>query len=796
MENKINDNYASAVLFLCIASATGIFLLSASSFNVPLLLLISCCAFAGCAYYFHIDFRFEKSRLLAPTILILIIGILLRIEIYPHFMGGQDQGLYANFSLIMLKSKGLFYIDEFRQSLPTDLQELYDRVVLPGTHLINSSKSQGTILFYPLHPMWMAVFGWFLGPHLQTTSLLFFTIFYLLGGKLIAQELYNSEKVGLLAMLLLATSPALVFFSKFPVTEMVALAFTINGLLFLFRAYGCRLRAQRYFYYLVAILCFNSFFYVRFSFLAFLPILFLVVGWCIFTNKANSSKIELASALVLIFLLFVVSLVWFFLFQNRLFEDMFSGHIRSLIRYDILAFTLPIALFIILACLLYRKRFAPTITSISSFLLNRSAGIYIIILCISLISIFSLYKSGSLSPFPVASLDTGDPLLFRYHILYRFFILVSPFIFLIFFLAPFLKIRFSIEANLFIMLTASIWAVYLLQGKTPYLYYYSRYICSEIIPYTLIIFSAIIFKIYDTGFRKCAIAVVLMTVAYNLFFSLVQLGGKESEESFAFIPLGNVVGKSDIVLTNGVDSRILTPLRFFLDKNVFPIDESKTTPAERIAAIEKLSILAKQQNGFLFYMCNADRKVDYQKKIANYNFRNSYFTNGEHFRKNVIQNNSKSFSKMLLPTELCWSVQQFSIYDLTNQTFPLLPAEKLSHNSARLKFDGWHDAEAGHRWSKNTSRLSFDLKAPAEFSGKISLKCWTYGQQMLELYLNQQLIYSGTLDGSPSNMKIEFPATYFKEGTNILEFKLPDARKPASEDSRVVGLAIQEIVLE
>jgi hypothetical protein len=52
------------------------------------------------------------------------------------------------------------------------------------------------------------------------------------------------------------------------------------------------------------------------------------------------------------------------------------------------------------------------------------------------------------------------------------------------------------------------------------------------------------------------------------------------------------------------------------------------------------------------------------------------------------------------------------------------------------------------------------------------------------------------LDGSPSNMKIEFPAKYFKEGTNLLEFKLPDARKPASEDSRVVGLALQEMVFE
>jgi hypothetical protein len=796
MENKINDNYASAVLLLCIASATGIFLLTASSFNVPLLLLISCGAFAGCAYYFHIDFRFEKSPLLAPTILILTIGILLRIEIYPHFMGGQDQGLYTNFSLIMLKFKGLFYIDEFRQSLPLDLQEVYDKVVLPGTHLINSTKSQGTILFYPLHPMWMAVFGWFLGPHLQATSLLFFTVFYLLGGKLIAQELFNSEKVGLLAMLLLATSPALVFFSKFPVTEMVALAFTINGLLFIFRAYRSKVRAQRYFYYLIAILCFNSFFYVRFSFLAFLPILFLVVGWCIFTNKANSSKSELAFALVLIFLLFGGSLIWFYYFQNRLFEDMFSGHIRSLISYDILASALPISILFFLVCLFYRERLAPIITSISEFLLRRSTGVYIIFLCFSLISIISLYKDGSLAPFPF-TLDTSDPLLFRYHILYRFITLISPFVFVILIITYFLKNHLNPAVNLFVLLTASIWGVYLLQGTTPYLYYHSRYICSEIVPYSLIIVSGVFFKIYESGFRKFAVSVAILTIAYNLFFSVVQLGGKESEECSAFAPLDNVVAESDILLTNGVSSRILTPLRFFSEKKVFAIDESKSTPEAINAAIEKLWLMAKQQNARLFYICNSDRQVKYEQKIANYNFRDSFFSNGEHHRHiNVPQVINNSISKMFLPTELRWSVQQFSIYDLTNQTFPLLPAEKLPHSSSKLKFDGWHDAEAAHRWSKNMSRLSFDLINPSDFTGKVYLRCWTYGQQMVELYLNQQLIYSGTLDGSPSTLKIEFPAKYFKEGTNLLEFKLPDARKPSSGDSRVIGLAIAEIVLE
>jgi hypothetical protein len=671
MENKINDNYASALLFVCIASATGIFLLSVSSFNVPLLLLISCGAFAGCAYYFHIDFRLQKSPLIAPTILILILGILLRIEIYPHLMGGQDQGLYTNFSLIMLKFKGLFYIDEFRQSLPLDLKELYDKVVLPGTHLINSTKSQGTILFYPLHPMWMAVFGWFLGPHLQTTSLLFFTVFYLLGGKFIAQELYNSEKVGLLAMLFLATSPALVFFSKFPVTEMVALAFTVNGLLFLFRAYRSKISAQRYFYYLIAILCFNSFFYVRFSFLAFLPILSFVLGWCIFGNKVNSSRNELAFALVLTFLLFGASLIWFFYFQNRLFDDMFSGHIRSLISYDILALALPISILVSLVCLFYRSRLAPIITSISAFLLRRSSVVYIIILCFSLISIIKLYKSGSLAPF-VFTLDTSDLLLFRYHILYRFITIISPFAFLILLLTCFLKRYLSPQGNLFILLTASIWGVYLLQGTAPYLFYYSRYICSEIVPYTLIIVSGIIFIIYEIGFRRFAVSLTILTIGYNLFFSVVQLGARECEELDAFAPLGNVVKESDILLTSNLDmdGRILTPLRFFLGKKVFIIDESKATLEEIKRTHETVRILAQQQQGRFLYMCSVDRQVKHKQIIANYTFRNSYFSNGEHFRQNNLQDNNNSFSKMLLPTKLHWSVQKFAIYDLTNQSFP------------------------------------------------------------------------------------------------------------------------------
>jgi hypothetical protein len=420
----------------------------------------------------------------------------------------------------------------------------------------------------------------------------------------------------------------------------------------------------------------------------------------------------------------------------------------------------------------------------------------LIFLCFSLISIISLYKKGSLAPFPF-TLDTSDPLLFRYHILYRFITLISPFAFLILLLTCFLKRFLSPQGNLFILLTASIWGVYLLQGTAPYLFYYSRYICSEIVPYTLIIVSGIIFMIYDMGFRKFAVSVAILTIAYNLFFSVVQLGGKESEEGAAFAPLDNVVAGSDILLTNGVGVRILTPLRFFSQKKVFAIDESKSTPEAINAAVEKLWSLAKQQNARFFYMCNADRQVKYEHKIANYNFRDSFFSNGEHGRDiHLPQVKDNSISKMLLPTKLRWIVQTFSIYDLTNQTFPLYPAEKLSHNSAKLKFDGWHEAEKRHRWSKNTSRLSFELKNPFEFGGKVSLKCWTYGQQMLELYLNQQLIYSGMLNGSSSNMEIEFPAEYFKEGTNLLEFKLPNSRKPANGDDRVIGLAIQEIIVQ
>lgn len=86
-------------------------------------------------------------------------------------MGGEDQGIYVNMAAYYNTHHSTFIVDSVRASLPPSLVNEYDKTNqlghlgtahFPGIFIKNLSHSIYEFQFYPLHPIWMAIFANFL----------------------------------------------------------------------------------------------------------------------------------------------------------------------------------------------------------------------------------------------------------------------------------------------------------------------------------------------------------------------------------------------------------------------------------------------------------------------------------------------------------------------------------------------------------------------------------------------------------------------------------------------------------
>ncbi len=120
----------------------------------------------------------------------------------------------------------------------------------------------------------------------------------------------------------------------------------------------------------------------------------------------------------------------------------------------------------------------------------------------------------------------------------------------------------------------------------------------------------------------------------------------------------------------------------------------------------------------------------------------------------------------------------------------------ISYDSARAIFHSFYGSEAGHRWSEGQdSSLSFML-GDQNLIGEAKLQAGFLGNQALTIALNGQQVYEGRLDGGAREIRFKFPPELLGAGLNTFTFYLPDAREPASEDSRELGMAFRKLSLK
>lgn len=130
---------------------------------------------------------------------------------------------------------------------------------------------------------------------------------------------------------------------------------------------------------------------------------------------------------------------------------------------------------------------------------------------------------------------------------------------------------------------------------------------------------------------------------------------------------------------------------------------------------------------------------------------------------------------------------------------PIEPGESFDHHTVAIGFDGWSFAERDHRWSLGSSAKLVFLLDDAESAADaqhLVLRFTTLGEQTVQISLNDEPLLERRFDGAEEvELRIEVPDSLLQEGENIVQFDLPDARKPDNGDARILAVALKSFSL-
>jgi hypothetical protein len=377
-----------------------------------------------------------------------------------------------------------------------------------------------------------------------------------------------------------------VFFSKFPVSEITATALLLPAayhLLAGFRANGTRMTA---FHGIATLLFFNGYCLTRMSF----PILGTFVGLMMLIVLVRPEfnrrdKIYVTAVMIGISAVCGLSLVYYVLKQSRLFFDIMQVVYMPTIervRWPIL----------LLAAVLLSTAVFSLFSPLRARILSASAGLMEfcerwilqypapVLLVLSLPSLLLMIRSGTFDGIDVGGGSPGWQMI-RFHPLYVLMLILSPFLF-----CALLRVHIPAAERLsLIPLTylVATWLAFLsFTVAMPYLYYFSRRLFPEILPFALI--AAVIVLFQNRMSIRIKKAIAGLALAWSAVFSVVQIGTSDGEVGRPFHEIAAHLQKHDVLIistSNYWSIMIVIPLRYSLGINTVI---SRSPKAEELMA--------------------------------------------------------------------------------------------------------------------------------------------------------------------------------------------------------------------
>lgn len=642
MNKSINKiSFLESIMWLVVTiSIVSVATLILGVFKPILVLLGSLLFLATLCFIKGVIFNVElkKDRVL-PILLLLLVTSFFRIDQEQYIMGGQDEGVYVNMSKYFENHGQVFPKDDFRESLSEELKTIYDKnnlrietrehvkvdgkregLYLPGVYIKDVANSDYVFQFYHLHPLWMAIFGYTFGEDNRQYSLLFFALLSVILVYLIVENTTKNRFYSFAGALLLAVNPLHAYFTKFPVTEVMALCFSLAGFYFLLLYYKSFTEVGEKInrYLVLSALTFGAMFFIRVHGFMYMPFFYVLFLLTLISNI--SIKKELICYFLGIFALYALSVWYGFVYSYPYVTDIYyhsfsralgANWQRTILGLIIVMIVFPFILSRVSALKIVAEK-------LKEYLLKY---FYIIFLLVLVVGLYKIYKLGFTDKY------SGDPWLdSRWHIagdvikafLYSSFVVLIEHISFVLFPVFLFGLKFynrkNKYLNILVLFIFGFWIYSLvLQWVVPYQYYYARYLLSELIPY---IFLFTVVFLASMQRQKLAKALLVVSIVYFISLTSLQLKGTESKGAYESLnKINRIVAHDDLLLVGEVNYplELKTTLKYYYDLNVFSI-----LPNELEKAVE---LYSQNHGGDIYYLVQAQANInkDFAEKVKSVN---------------------------------------------------------------------------------------------------------------------------------------------------------------------------------
>lgn len=537
-------------------------------------------------------------------LLVLLAALLFRTGPFRTMHGGQDQGMYVGMSGYLQREGTVFVDDPLPEALPDDRSRaIYAAGLLSQPHLYASvqpglyySHTQGDYVFqfYHLHSLWMATFAELFGDAARFHALTFFGLLSVLALCLLTFELTGSRLAVLATGLLLAVNPLHAYFSRFPVTEVVALGFSSVGFLCLARAFrGMRDAASPAAVTSLLALAAASLslvFFVRITGFLYLPALVLLFGLGVrrtLDRRSGDGRriVGFCAATAALYGLSVLyglrySPVYAMAVYERVFGSVLGGHWPFVMAAGAAATVAALA-----AAARHRRH--PAVRR----LLTRGTGTR------SWVRLGTALAAAAV----LGSLGRAYLIGFTDHYadnaFYRQFGIVgagadiflqsgaaawlmyaSPLLVAVLVWGMHRSGRSAAEALLYVFVAAGLAATIVPHIPVVYRhYYYARYLLSEIVPYSIVLAVTLTARAAPGAFRRLGVLAVVAAVPFHLYFTVKQLPVRHGQRPYAVLSrIAERVDEGVLLLDvegfggGWIHKRLQTPLSLYFGTRVFP----------------------------------------------------------------------------------------------------------------------------------------------------------------------------------------------------------------------------------
>lgn len=544
-------------------------------------------------------------------LLLSLVCLFFRLPAYHYVLGGQDEGLYVNISQYIEHTGGVAVKDTVLERLKDSrhvatylAQNRFSAgAYVPGVYAPDPHSSRLEFQFYHLFPVWMALFSGIFGSTFGVYALSFFAWLSVLFFYRLTLVISGSRKVALVAGLLLALNPLHVFFSKFPVTEVPTLAFSLIGFTYLAAFWSLKNPVGSYRWLWISAGCFGALFVTRISGFMYVPFFVaLAIASTIMDTSVWRRRAVLAWTLgvVALYALSVMyGLHWSGQYADAIYRLSFQRIFHSAWRTD-----LALAIVVMLAAwsaFTFLARSEPTRKRMGRLFVQpiRRAigGLVVLALAVGMFKIYRLgwtdHAASDAWLNGVWGLADSGSMAIKSSSLFALLVYLGP-------LLPACFLAFVVRRQHdprieFLRLFAAGFFVYVvvLQWTVPYGPYYARYLLSELVPYLMLFVVLVWSGMPASAWKKSVKGMLVISLVFMTVASAAQLGKSANDGLYrALKQLLASVDSSDLVIVNlsqggyPTSAEIKTPILYTLGLSALSISDQSLHNRDYLAALD------------------------------------------------------------------------------------------------------------------------------------------------------------------------------------------------------------------